>query len=459
MDNQIVHNLANSLSHMNISESLVERALTLGTEAEAIVDWIDLASDLRNADKPHASLLVYQSSEKIFPNDRYLWNNRGALFRFWERYDEAIACYKKALSIDPSYLFAKEGLADCFQRMHDFTNALNVYKELFSVTEGSPQAWNKYAQCLKETKDYEGAIFAYKKSVSLDLNYTEPIYNLAGLLNQLKLFPEALDVIEQLIFSNPDDNEAIKLRGEILKKSINPIRFEQLPIHVPRQVLRSNRNFKSLEELDKIITAGINNIPLPATLPPSAFISYRWGSVEENEWVSKFAADLTERGYDVVFDREVQSQRSEPLPVHELVALMLKCNLFLPILTERYRRRVDRGLKAYAVEEDGWVFDEYQVGLKLGKLKRLNFKGIWRSGPVVPVPFRPENVCDFRNDNNYDNEMNRAFSRCMANITGFILNGGTYTTDPIERIMVKTVGKELERTGQYNSFLISYWMA
>jgi Tfp pilus assembly protein PilF len=408
-------------------------------------------------DKTYACLLVYETSEKIFPNDRYLWNNRGVLLRSWERYDEAIKCFKRAIEIDPTYLRPKEGIAECLKKVHDFSNARDAYTDLFSYTQGSPQAWNNYAQCLKELEDYEGAIYAFKKSISLDPNYTEPLFNLAGILSEMKRFNKALDIVDQLISIHPGDEEAVKLREEILK--VNSLKFQQMPIFRPRQVFRRVRNPTSLEELYKLVETGIQYTSVPAKLPPSVFISYRWGTTEENDWVAKVATDLITRGYDVVFDREVQSRRSEPLPVHELVALMLKCNLFLPILTERYRRRVDIGIKAYAVEEDGWVFDEYQVALKLGQLNRLTFQGIWRSGPLVPLPFTTDTVCDFRDDIDYETELNRAFPRCMATITAIGKDGDEYTTEPMERNMIQKIGKQLESTGNFDRFLIAYWMA
>ncbi|MBP6810324.1 MAG: tetratricopeptide repeat protein [Saprospiraceae bacterium] len=459
MPNQIVLDLAGALRKMNIEESMVKRASSLGINTEAIIDWIDLASDLRSMDKPYACLLVYETSEKIFPNDRFLWNNRGVLLRSWERYEDAIRCFKRALEIDPTYVRPKEGIAECFKRMHDFPNARNAYKDLFSCTQGSPQAWNNYAECLKWSEDYEGAIDAFKKSISLDSNYTEPLYNLAGLLNEMKHFKEALEIIDQLISIEPHDNQSVSLREEILKASANSIKFQSLPVHIPRKVIRIGRSQSSIEALYKLVETGIQHIPVPANLPPVVFISYRWSTTEEDNWVAKFANDLKARGYDVVFDRNIQSERSEPLPVHELVALMLKCNWFVPILTEPYRRRVDIGIKATSVEEDGWVFDEYQVALKLGQMNRLAFKGIWRSGPVVPLPFQIDSVCDFRNDYDYETEMNRAFSRCMATITGITKAGREFTTDPIERILVQELGRQLENTGKFDRFLISYWMA
>ena len=60
----------------------------------------------------------------------------------------------------------------------------------------------------------------------------------------------------------------------------------------------------------------------------------------------------------------------------------------MPILTEPYRRRVELAANDVAVKEDGWVFDEWQLALKLYVIERIRIAGVWRAGPVVPVPLK-----------------------------------------------------------------------
>ena len=104
------------------------------------------------------------------------------------------------------------------------------------------------------------------------------------------------------------------------------------------------------------------------------------------------------------------------------------------------------------------MFDEYQTALLLGQHNRLVFKGVWRSGPVVPLPFRKDDVCDFRHDAAYEAEIERAFGRCMATVIGIRPDDTGRAIGPVERKQVQTVGRELERTGEFAQFAIEWRM-
>ena len=213
------------------------------------------------------------------------------------------------------------------------------------------------------------------------------------------------------------------------------------------------------EELDRVaelVNAAIASGETPPPTPPRLFISYRWGTEEQDEWVLRFVSALESRGYDVVFDRTVQSHRSEPLPVADLVALVAGCTHFVPILTEGYRRRVETQPHAALVMEDGWVFDEYQLAIRLSAAGRLIFQGAWRSGYAVPSPFTGENVCDFRDDAAFDARMDEHFPIRMALITGFHADGTARTIGPIPRTKIQHFGQQLEATGEFKQFLIAH---
>ena len=456
MTEAVLEKLCAALHEIGVEPAFVERASKLGLDQDAISDWIDLAADLREMRQRHGALLVYEASERVFPGDRYLWNNRGVLLRSWDRYQEALRCFTRASEIDPTYARAVEGRAECLKLLRDYRAAAEAYRALFLLSEGSPQAWNNHAQCLRELGEIQEAIAAFRRSLALDPHYTEAWFNLAACANAAKEFDTALEAVEALLKLNPQDAEALRLRDEISRRPDRPTPIEQPTPQRIVQVVRHGRRATGIEELRALIDRGLETIEPPQALPPKAFISYRWGTSEEDAWVERLAHDLQARGYDTVFDREVQAGRTTPLPVTELVAMILSCNWFVPVLTEPYRRRVDLRAGAATVIEDGWVFDEYQAALRLGELGRLTFKGVWRSGPVVPMPFRRENVCDFREDAGYQIELERAFPRCLATITGVRSNGTARMVGPIERARVQSVGRGLESTGEFDHFVIAY---
>jgi hypothetical protein len=103
----------------------------------------------------------------------------------------------------------------------------------------------------------------------------------------------------------------------------------------------------------------------------------------------------------------------------------------MPILTEGYRRCVEPQRSGnptagvdhlsgslHANESDGWVFDEWQVALRLRLARRLRWQAVWRSGPVVPPPFSRHRVADFRDDDRYAAMLDTHFPQRSTAETG-----------------------------------------
>lgn len=168
------------------------------------------------------------------------------------------------------------------------------------------------------------------------------------------------------------------------------------------------------------------------------FISYRWESVPHRQWVYRFATDLERRGYRVIFDQfddlEVRDRIGPALrpdrmqdEIPRMVEDLGRATVFLPILTEGYRRCVEprrSGDPAAGVDHlswslrasatDGWVFDEWQVALRLRLAAGLRWQAVWRSGPVVPPPFSRDRVADFRDDDSYATTLETHFPKLQV---------------------------------------------
>ena len=132
---------------------------------------------------------------------------------------EAIACFKKAITIDKkNYLLwynlgvtyrdagdmslAKEALEQalllqnndtdtletlsmvCFV-MEDFESAYNYSAEALQINPNNPHLWNNLGVVLFNTQQYEDACEAFEKAVSLYPHYYDALYNLRDTYQQL----------------------------------------------------------------------------------------------------------------------------------------------------------------------------------------------------------------------------------------------------------------------------------
>jgi tetratricopeptide (TPR) repeat protein len=122
--------------------------------------------------------------------------------------------------------------------------------------------------------------------------------------------------------------------------------------------------------------------PPPLSFPPGVFISYRWGSSEENAWAARLAGTLRDRGYPVVFDRDESPEQAVP----DLVSKIAGCRYFLALLDPGYLERIGRADDSSI--KDGWVYDEYDTAVRLSNARQLRIVGLLRSGSELPRGFR-----------------------------------------------------------------------
>lgn len=137
--------------------------------------------------------------------------------------------------------------------------------------------------------------------------------------------------------------------------------------------------------------------PPPLSFPPTIFISYRWGSDEDNAWVAALARTLKQRGYPVTFDRDEAVPGIE-VDVPALVSRVADCRYFLAVLDPGYAARIDEDEAGRT--QDGWVFDEFNTAVRLSKAGQLRIVGFFRGGHSLPrgfgwpEPGKPGNTID-----------------------------------------------------------------
>lgn len=421
-----------------------------GRDLDAV---IDVASNLRHQRLYHEALLTYDLGERWFPNDRYLSNNRGVVNRDWGHLDEAVAAFERALDIEPTYSKALEGRSESLLLRGDFAEAVAGFRTVVEEHPDQAITWRNLAIALSGAGKPQESIEAYERSLDLAPNDTQTLFDYAGALAQLGRAGDAIVIIERLLRLDADDSDARQMKRRLMS---SPEALPDIQYPAPQReslVIRGRRSKQELDRVAELVNATATGETPPAK-PPRLFISYRWGNEEQDAWVVRLVSALESRGYDVVFDRTVQSGRSESLPVPNLVALIAGCTHFVPILTEGYRRRVEIQPHAALVVEDGWVFDEYQVAMRLCAARQLILQGVWRSGPAVPSPFNRENVCNFRDDAAFDARLDEHFPIRMAHITGLRRDGTARTIGPIPRTDIQRFGQQLEATGEFDQFLI-----
>jgi tetratricopeptide (TPR) repeat protein len=374
-----------TLADLGVAPDLIEAAQELlQAHAAELGAWVEVAVWLRQQEQFQAALITYDAALRQFPNSHVLYSNRGYVLLTMELYEQALRDFARALEIQPDYARALSFSGAAYERMQQFDRAAECYRKALALTPQDAKSWNSLGVCLLALGNEPEALAAYQQSIASDPVFTDPLFNLAGFYQSRQEYDQALTCVDRLLEIDPDDTRAQALRQSILSRPAQPpgilardpyekrVDATRLPppftswqyVYVkPDGARRTDaevigeygkiglRLAQYEQALQRRETAGENLLNYPLRL----FLSYKWGSEAENAWVSRLAAALAGRGWDVVFDR--YRDESVDRSVEEFVARIGGCSVFLAVATPAYVAH------AINTQDPSWVFDEYQVAM------------------------------------------------------------------------------------------------
>jgi tetratricopeptide (TPR) repeat protein len=124
------------------------------------------------------------------------WTARGASLHALGHYQEAIACYDKALALKPQYIavyaagWSNKGSAFGELRLH--RDAVACYDKALAVFSGSADIWSNKGHQLSKLGHHDEAIVCYEKALALDATDANAWSNKADALQSLTRREEAI---------------------------------------------------------------------------------------------------------------------------------------------------------------------------------------------------------------------------------------------------------------------------
>jgi tetratricopeptide (TPR) repeat protein len=196
-----------------------------GRDLDAI---IDVASALRKKCMYHEALATYDLGERWFPNNRFIWNNRGVVYRDWGHLDESVAAFQRALAIEPGYSKALEGRSDSLFQRGDFEAAASGYQTVLDQHPDWAITWRNLALALSGAGRSEESIAAYGRSLKLMPDDTQTLYDYALELARVGRSADAIATLDRLLALDPNDSEAREKRRRFESPSGTPVTFKYL---------------------------------------------------------------------------------------------------------------------------------------------------------------------------------------------------------------------------------------
>jgi predicted O-linked N-acetylglucosamine transferase (SPINDLY family) len=124
------------------------------------------------------------------------------------RFDEAAACYRRALAIEPDFPAAHVSLGNVLNDQDRPSEAIACFQNAIAVRPDYPDAYANLGNAFQYLGEMDKAITCYRRAVALDPDYFEAHHNLGNALDTEGRTEEALECFRKALALNPGFVEA-----------------------------------------------------------------------------------------------------------------------------------------------------------------------------------------------------------------------------------------------------------
>jgi predicted O-linked N-acetylglucosamine transferase (SPINDLY family) len=177
----------------------------------------DQAAALHRARRLVEALACYDKALSLQPGYADAWNDRGLVLSYLKRLGEALASFDRAIALKPDFAFAWNNRGAVLRDLKRLDEALACYDKACSLQPRYADAWNNRGLVLRDLKRPHEALASFGKGISLQPDFAQA-WNKRGLvLMDLNRLVEALASFDKAISLQPNYAEAWTNRGTVLR--------------------------------------------------------------------------------------------------------------------------------------------------------------------------------------------------------------------------------------------------
>lgn len=136
----------------------------------------------------------------------------GYTFKQLNQTDNAINCFRNAVSVNPDFKEAHVQLGQIFHQLGD-TMAIEYYNNALSITKDDELVLYNKALFYQDMFDWNNALDAYAELHKVNYTHSSAHYNLGFIHMELALYDVAANNFSDAIYSNSEFFEAYYSRG------------------------------------------------------------------------------------------------------------------------------------------------------------------------------------------------------------------------------------------------------
>ncbi len=183
---------------------------------------------LQNLHRYEEALACYDRAIELKPGYANAYFNRGSVLKKLNRLDAALASYDQAIALNPNHAEAHNNRSALLQEMRRYDEALAGYDRVLALKPNHAEAHNNRGVVLLHTGDTPAAESMFRKALELKPDFADPWFNLAGIRHcQNADEPDLKRVRELLARSNRSAEEQATLHFTLGKMFDDCCRYDE----------------------------------------------------------------------------------------------------------------------------------------------------------------------------------------------------------------------------------------
>jgi len=165
-----------------------------------------------------SEIYYQQTGERIkeeTPQELETWeySNKGVSLDNLDKFQEAIACYNRALEINPMDADVWSNKGTALYKLGKLQEAVDCFDRALDINPRLAEAWYNKGTALDKLGKLQEAVDCFDKALEINLGYAEALYNKGIALYKLDKLQEAVDCFDRALEINPRNADAWSNKG------------------------------------------------------------------------------------------------------------------------------------------------------------------------------------------------------------------------------------------------------
>jgi tetratricopeptide (TPR) repeat protein len=143
------------------------------------------------------AIACYKKAIELNPKFAWAHNNLGNALLDKGQVDEAVACLKKAIELNPKYAVAHYDLGVALRKQRKLEEAVAEYREAIALKPDYAMAHNNLGNLLREKGQLEEAITEFREAIRIKKDSAEAYCSLGNALAQKGEFQQAVEYLRR----------------------------------------------------------------------------------------------------------------------------------------------------------------------------------------------------------------------------------------------------------------------